>query len=123
MIGDLLRKANSDDATLATDASPALRLTGIIPASGRHHPVPLPEGVTPRSVQSDLHQLLEAHAEERRNGVYRLPSNRRQELLTILRAETSKGFLAGALGLGSGCGIEGVVWLALLSDSAATQFD
>lgn len=92
LMGDLLRKAGSDDSTLAADAAPALRLAGIIPASGRHKPAPLPEGVTSYTVQTALSKLLEAHAEERRWGMFRLPSVRQQEMLEILRTESSKGF-------------------------------
>ena len=88
----VLRKAGSSDTTLASDATPALQLTGIIRPSGRGGPVPLPPGVTSDTVRTSLATLLETHAEERRRGFFRLPSTRGQEMLGILRTEATKGF-------------------------------
>ena len=92
LMGALLRKAGSSDTTLASDATPALQLTGIIRPSGRGGPVPLPPGVTSDTVRTSLATLLETHAEERRRGFFRLPSTRGQEMLGILRTEATKGF-------------------------------
>lgn len=91
-MGALLRKANSDDARLASDAKPALRAVGIIPPSRRWTPVPLPVDESSETVRSKLADLLKSHADERRRGFFRLPSTRREEMLGILRKETSKGF-------------------------------
>ena len=119
LMGALLRKAGSSDTTLASDATPALQLTGIIRPSGRGGPVPLPPGVTSDTVRTSLATLLETHAEERRRGFFRLPSTRGQEMLGILRTEATKGFwrehdLKEASGsMGDWCG-----WLFFPVDSA-----
>ena len=92
LMGALLKKAGSRDQTFATDAKPALQLTGILPASGRGAPVNLPEGVTHESVRSSLADLLTRQGEERSRGFFRLPGPRRREMLELLRTEKPKGF-------------------------------
>ena len=81
----LLAKAGSRDLTLWEDSCRGTSLVGTVPPSGRWEPLP----AQPQGVDSGLSALLAAHAAERARGCWRLPSNRRQEMLRILREETA----------------------------------
>ena len=85
VLAAFLRKAGSLGRTLWEDSKGGFMLVGEIPRSRRWEP--LPEAGC--GVASKLSSLVDAHAAERAEGTWRLPSYRREGMLGILRAEAS----------------------------------